>query len=533
MIRNPMSQSSISQAGISPTLPKTSGTDSAPLIRQEAENPARLSRDSIIGVDLSVSLNNGSLEPSGLSGKSLSEFDIQAASPDDVKKKLPSGPSREEQLLSKVSNVREKISWEGSKARPKVDRSSKDALTAALKEANESLKEARKLKSEAHSLARQGVLEENLLELGLGGKRMTGAESEAFYAARESDQLVSTRKHEVKDLERAQKDLKAEQKKAAKAGKKARQALERLQKELLSLGKSVPKIRSKVIAAKDQSSKRLGEALKSLQRAQKKANALTVHGEKLLAKADEKQVKHGIDAEAVKTLIKQHISDARAEAKQLQLEVALLKEKVKSARESEKAKKQEQREIDRSLRQQKKAEKQASRKKTGPPEKTQSREEPLKKHEASKVAEPIIGEQKQTVTRILSDKVSFKSSEQPPLKPSGTEMRAFLKGITPHKAMSIQALEKSMDNLRNPSDYRQVLADILASGLVFGEKVRLRSNLSACLLGAMKDPEKFKLFNREFIEHIMFGDSMDEIQQQYPVSMKKDLERIDKEAARK
>lgn len=90
-----------------------------------------------------------------------------------------------------------------------------------------------------------------------------------------------------------------------------------------------------------------------------------------------------------------------------------------------------------------------------------------------------------------------------------------------------------MENLRNPGDYRQVLADIMVSGLDVEKQLRLRSNLSACLLGAMRDPEKFKHFNRGFIEHIMFGDSMDEIQQQYPLSVKKDLERIDKEAARK
>lgn len=87
--------------------------------------------------------------------------------------------------------------------------------------------------------------------------------------------------------------------------------------------------------------------------------------------------------------------------------------------------------------------------------------------------------------------------------------------------MDTQALEKAMENLSKPNDYRQVLADITASGLNVKEQLRLRSNLSACLLGAMKDPEKFKQFDRGFIEHIMFGDSMVEIQQQYPLSVKK------------
>ncbi|WP_252177501.1 hypothetical protein [Endozoicomonas sp. 4G] len=514
-----MPHSSISQAGISPTLPKTSGMDSAPVTRQEADNPGRLNRQSITTVDPKVRLNNGSLEPSRLSGKSLSEFDIQAASPGDVKKLLPSGPSREDQLLFRVSDVRKRISLERSKVRPSVDKSSKDALTAALKNANKSLKEAKGLQSEAHNLAKQGVLEENLLELGLGGKRMTRAESEAFSAAQDADQLVNTRKQEVKGLERAQKDLKAEQKKAAKADKKAHQALERLQKETLSLGRSVAKICSKVVKAKDQSSKGLGEELKSLQRALKKANGVASHGEKLLAKADEKQMKHGIDTAPIKTLVTNRISEAKTEAKRLEVEVASLKEKVKSARKSEKAKKQAQKAIDSTIRQQERAEKQASRKKTRLPEKTQSREKRLNKDE--------------TVTHIPSDKASFSPSEPLPLKPGKTQMRAFLKGITPHKGMDTQALEKAMENLSKPNDYRQVLADITASGLNVKEQLRLRSNLSACLLGAMKDPEKFKQFDRGFIEHIMFGDSMVEIQQQYPLSVKKDIERIDKAVARK
>ncbi|WP_257291282.1 hypothetical protein [Endozoicomonas sp. ONNA1] len=532
-----MPQSNISQAGISPALPKISGTDSAPVIRQEAGNPGRLNCDSIIAVDLRVSLNDGSLEPSRLSGRSLPEFNIQAVLPGDVEKKLPIQASREDRLAAKTNNVQKKISQERSKTRPKVDRSSEDALKVALKDANTSLKEARNLQSEAHSLAKQGVLEENLLELGLGGKRMTKAENDAFCAARDSDDLVSSRKQDVKDLERAQKDLKAEQKRAAKADKKAHQALDRLQKDLLSLGRSVPKIRSKVVAAKDHSSKRLGEELKSLQRAQKKAKALAAHGKKLLAKADEKQMKHGIDTAPVKDAIKHHISDAETEVKQLEIEVASLKQTVKLARQSEKAYKKQQKEDDRILRQQEKAAKKAARKKTGLSEKTQSPKELLKKNEASKVEkpikEPIIEGQKQEVSRTPSDRASFSPSELPPLKSGKTQMRAFLKGITPQKAMTAQALEKAMETLHKPNDYRQVLADIVASGLNVEEQVRLRSGLSACMLGAMRDPEKFKLFNRGFIEHIMFGDSMVEIQQQYPVSVKKDLERIDKEAARK
>ena len=529
-----MPQPDILQAGVYPTLPKTTGTDSAPVTPQKAENPGRLNRDSLTRIDPKINLNSGSLEPSRLSGSSLSDHDIQVVSPEDVEKKLPSEPSREEQLFAKASDIRERISLDGSKSRPRVDRNSKDALSAALKDANTSLKEARMLQSEAHSLAKQGTLEENLLDAGLGGKRMTTAERHASWASGESDQLVSTRKQEVKDLELAQKELKTEKKKAAKADKKAHQALERLQKDASSLGKSVPKIRSKVVAAKDQSSKRLGEELKSMERALKKANALTTHGEKLLVAADEKQMKHGIDTSPVRSVVQHHVSEAKTEAARLEVEVASLKQKVKSARKSETEGRKAQKEIDKNIKQQERAERQASLKKTRSSEKTTIRDEapqkdvkPKAEKKQTEASEPLVKKTKAT------KKTKVSQSGLRPLNPSNTQMRAFLKGITPHKGMSVQALEKSIGHVRRPNDYRQALADIGASGLDVNEKVRLRSNLSAALLGAMKDSEQFKYFDPEFIEHIMFGNSMVDIQRQYPESVRKDIERTEKEAARK
>ncbi|WP_062261602.1 hypothetical protein [Endozoicomonas arenosclerae] len=528
-----MPQPSISQSGIYPTLPKTTGTDSAPVTPQKAENPGRLNRDSLTTVDPKVSLNNGSLEPSSLSGSSLSDHDIQVVSPEDVEKKLPSEPSREEQLFSKASDIRERVSLAGSRARPRVDRSSKDALASALKDANSSLKEAKKLQSEAHSLAKQGVLEENLLDSGLGGKRMTTAERHASWAASEADHLVSTRKQEVKDLEQAQKDLKTEKKKAAKADKRAQQALHSLQKDASSLGRSVPKICSKVVAAKDQSSKRLGEELKSLERALKKANALATHGEKLLVKADEKQMKHGIDATSVRTVVQHHVSEAKTEAARLEVEVASLKKKVKSARKSEKESRHAQREIDKSIKQQERTERQSVGKKSKPSEKTNVRDEtqpkdvkPKDEEKQPEASQPPVKKTKAT------KKGRAKPKGLPALDPSKTQMRAFLKGVTPNKGMSARALEKSIDDVRRPNDYRQTLADIGASGLDVNEKLRLRSNLSAAMLGAMRDPEQFKYFDKPFIEHIMFGNSMVEIQKQYPESVKKDIERTEKETRR-
>ncbi|KEQ16405.1 hypothetical protein [Endozoicomonas numazuensis] len=527
-----MPQPSISQAGIYPTLPKTSGTDSAPVTPQKAENPGRLNRDSLTTVDPKVSLNNGSLEPSRLSGSSFSDHDIQVVSPEDVENKLPSEPSREEQLFAKASDVRERISLEGSQSKPRVDRSSKESLATALKEANSSLKEAKKLQSEAHSLAKEGVLEENLLDAGLGGKQMTTAERHASWAARESDQLVSSRKQDVKALELAQKELKTEKKKAEKADKKAHQALERLQKDASSLGRSVSKIRSKVVAAKDQSSKRLGAELKSLERALKKADALATHGQKLLATADAKQMKHGVSVESVRSVVQHHVADAKAESTRLEGEIASLKKKVKSAKRAENEGKKAQKGIDRQLKQQKRMEQEAAKRKPEPARNASSKEASQKKEET-----PSVNSQR-TVAVAEEDKsktaeLKSRKSRLRKLQPGKTQMRAFLRGITPHKGKSTQALEKAMGDLRKPNDYRQVLADIGASGLDVDEKVRLRSNLSARMLGAMKDPGQFKYFDPEFIEHIMFGNSMVEVQQQYPVSVKKDLERIEKEAARK
>ena len=111
-------------------------------------------------------------------------------------------------------------------------------------------------------------------------------------------------------------------------------------------------------------------------------------------------------------------------------------------------------------------------------------------------------------------------------------MRAFLKGVKPEKGMSFDALEKSMGSMKGMAAYKQVLANIGASSLSVDEKIKLRSFLSASLLGAMKDPEKFKSFTPEFIEHIMFGGTIEEIKEEFPKAARRDMARVDKKIKR-
>ena len=321
-----------SQGSIAPIQPGSGGQGTSPVSPQQASNPGRINRDSIHQVEPELRLSSVSQKGQSLETSSLSNRSIESVSPDEVEKKLPSSSDK---LQSAANELRESISTEGSKSRAPIDRSSQQALSRQIGQAKQSLSQAKQLQSQAHGLANDGNVQKNLLASGLGGRELTLPEQHATWAANEADVLVSTRKQEVKDLEKALKDLKTEEKQTAKAGKKAHKSLEGLQKEASSLGRGVARIRSKVVAAPDSSSKKLGEELKSLNSALKKANSVVSDGEKLLRSADAKHRKHSIDVSGVEKRVSLHISEAKAEAGRLRVEIAQLKKTIGVAKGEE------------------------------------------------------------------------------------------------------------------------------------------------------------------------------------------------------
>ncbi|MRI33104.1 hypothetical protein EOPP23_08920 [Endozoicomonas sp. OPT23] len=502
-------------------------------ISKGADNPGRINRHSITEHQAPSQLKSARLYPA-LDSKSLSQYGITSQAPSDVKVHLtPAAPvperlSQEESIMfGRADRLIGRIETEQRKGGYEPQVRSEGAFEVQVSQARDNLKQAKNLLNQASGLDKSAALNMNLRSAGLGGNELSPAGGQAEAAIIAATELVHQRKDE---LEQAKGELRALKKRLsmeAKANEKSRKSEDKLNRRAGTLKADVGTIRKGIKEAEGKSSKAIGKELASVEAALKKAKSVQSSANKLLGGIQRESGKHGFGADALTAETKKQRAAAGSEVEKLKQEVAVLKTKRKAAQRQEK---KEQREA----KVEQKAMDQAYRKANQDFDKpTANKSAPDEKKETTPptpTSERVLA-RGGAVRRKTGTKPQEKESITA-LQPDRANVAEYVRGITPSKKLGFGDIDRSISSVREIREYKQVLADIRASKLSLSAKQELRGHLSAALLGAMKDPAKFKHMTPKLIEHVMYGYTKDDIAAEYPKAVEREKSYLQKTSRR-
>lgn len=536
-----MPHTPLTSGSIGPIQPGSPGQQPDKVSGQEALNPQRLNRSSIAPTEGQNHFGNGA---AGVRGdqKHLPEFDIETVPGDQVKSYLSEEGEKKSGFESKVNQVRKEVEDYKKPPVKHESRQSKSQLQVQLKDAESALSGAKKIKREAHKLAENGLVSDSLRSAGLGGGDPSPVERHATRTFSEASQLVESWSQEVKYL-----------KGALKANKKARTAEGKLEAGIRSLEESVQGLREKIVQPKAETKKEFGKHIRSLEKAISKAELAIKQGKRLDKRADAGAKAHGLDVSDLKQRSSQSVQTAQSELRKLKNDLSIAKDQRRSISKRAALEKKEQQKVRAHEKAQKRALRKAERelvreakafrksagetlKKDAVQDKAiQDKHRELGKKTSTAPSPEAVHKEKQaavTGAREGHERAKSLAKKFPPLKPV-KDMRPFLTGVKPASDLSEKGIVDSFSDLKTEADYKKALVSIGASKLGLKEKTRLRSNLSSALLGAIKNEKKFENLNRNLIEHVMFGDSMNEIQMEFRKAAMRAEAKIDQSVRRK
>lgn len=481
-------------------IPGDSGRSDAGKVSPEiASNPGRLNRSSIEQAPGRPILRQAPPPPTTPSDTLIHDRSAEKLPTEAVKTHLsespqPSGSS--DPLEGRLEELARDVKYYKANRRKAESKSSEKELKQQVKQLERELHVAKRLQKGTKEIASKAATNEFHRDYGISDASESDVKQKAAGVHEDACEAVEDSKQEVKVAKKKLDDFRSRQR-----------SIRRLDNGLNGLQRSAENFNTKTPSGLLDSVRDHNREIRALEGDLSRAKAVSNGAVKLL-KSERKASEQGIELQGFRDQVEDVRSRAGNEVNRLKREIAIMKDSRKSASKREKHEKAEL----------KKAEKFAERqRKVLEQQKKEVRREALaekKKAKQQPVQQQVQPERVRTDTLaprtvVQAKKAAVAGAEGDTarlVRMERKDMKAFLSGVRPQK-MTVAQLEHAISTMRTPGDYKQVIANISASGLSRDEQVRLRSNVSTALATFVKSEGNVRKIDNRFVAHVMFGNS--------------------------
>ena len=496
-----MSTLDVLQGSVSPIPGDSSHSDVGKVAPEIASNPQRLNRSSIAPEPGRPILRQAPPPPSTPPGTLIHDRSAEKLPTEAVKIHLSESPQPSgspDPLEGRLEELARDVKYYKANRRKAESKGNEKELKQQVKQLERELQIAKRLQKGVKGVASKAATNEFHREYGVSSgapesdvkQKAAGVHEQAREAVEDSRQEVKVAKQKLDDFRSRQRSTR------------------RLENGLSGLQKSAESFNTRVTSGSLDSVRDHNREIRTLEGELSHAKAASNGAAKLL-KSERKASEQGLELQGFRDQVEDVRSRANTEVNRLKQEIAIIKDSRKSASKREKHEKVELKKAEQFAKRQRKVLEQQKKevRREAVAEKKKARQQPVQQQiQPERTRTDSLTPRTVAQAKRAAVAGAAKGDTARLVRMEKKDMKAFLSGVKP-QSMSVAQLERAISTMRTPGDYKQVIANIGASGLSHDEQIRLRSNVSTALATFVKSESNVQKIDNRFVAHVMFGNS--------------------------